>query len=147
MGILQSAKVKRRTAAPTPGQFGQKTCVVLSHSFATVGFTAATDVLEIGLVPASAQIINVDAIGEGLGAVTADVGVMTGTAGDLDDTRDSGAEFIDDGNVNDATATAAVADCIAVAPSNVDRGLGIKLSGDVAAGAGKKITVVLEYIL
>ena len=148
MGILQSSKVKRRTAAPTPAQAGQKTVVVLAHSFATVGFTAATDILEIGIIPTGAQIINLSAIGEGLGAVTADVGVMTGTAGEVDDTRTVGADFIDDGNVNDATAEAAIADCIAVNPDNTkDRGLGVTFSADVAAGAGKTITVVLEYIL
>lgn len=144
MSLIQSATAKRRSTPPVPQQAGLIAMAVFSHSF-TKAFTAATDLLEIGLLPATAQLVGATVIGEGLGAITADIGLMDGEAGDYDETRNSGTELFNDASVNNTEINATLKTCLAVAKSNSHRGIGVILSGNVTAGAGKKITVAIQY--
>lgn len=143
--LHQSATAKNRRTPPVPQQAGIVAAAVFEFSF-TKAFTAAEDILELGLLPAGAQAVNATVIGEGLGDITADIGIMTGTAGENDETRSAGAEFFDDLSVNDNEAAAPVKTCLAVTPEQKHRGIGVVLSGDVAAGPAKKITMVLHYV-
>lgn len=135
-----------RAQQPVGYASGTVCAAILSHTF-TKDFTAATDVLELGFLPGGAQVIGATLIGEGLGAFTADVGTMDGKAGENDDDRALTADLLFDGvSVNDNEAAAAVLTCLGIARVADHRGIGATLSGDVAAGAGKKITVVVQYI-
>ena len=145
MALFQSATAKNRRTPPVPQQAGMVAAAVFTHNF-TKDFTAADDILELGMLPAGAQAVKATVIGEGLGSITADIGIMTGDAGENDETRSAGAEFFDDVSVNDNEAAAPVKTCLAVAPEQKHRGIGVVLSGNVAAGPNKKITVVLEYV-
>ncbi|MBN8294553.1 hypothetical protein JI664_21450 [Rhodobacter sp. NTK016B] len=115
-----------------------------SHTF-TTAFTAASDILEIGVFPARAKACRATLIGEGLGAITADVGFMTGDIGSKDAGRTSDDVLFDGVSVNDEETEANVLTLMAIEAAETDRAVGVKFSGDIAAGASKKVHVVLEY--
>jgi hypothetical protein len=145
--MLHISRAAKTTAAPIAGQSGTVMVAVFEHTF-TTAFTAATDILEIGLMPAHARVVGATVIGAGFGgAITADVGLMTGDQGANDDTRTlTGTEFFNDADVNGAEANMARAAALAVTQSQTHRGIGVELSANVTAGAGKKLTLVLEYV-
>lgn len=141
--ISRSAKTG---AAPVAGQAGTRMTAIFEYTF-NAAFTSASDVLELGVLPAYARPLAATVIGEGLGAITADVGLMTGKAGANDDTRAlTGTEFFNDLSVNDNTGSATALAMLAMTRTEGDRGIGVTLSGDVAAGASKKITLILDYV-
>jgi hypothetical protein len=146
--MLHISRAAKTTAAPIAGQSGTVMVAVFEHTF-TTAFTAATDILEIGLMPAHARVVGATVIGTaGLGTdITADVGLMTGDQGANDDTRTlTGTEFFNDADIdaNEANMTRAAA--LAVTQAEKHRGIGVELSANVTASAAKKITLVLEYV-
>jgi hypothetical protein len=145
MAIFQSSAAKGQAATPSAYQAGIVTTAIFEYTF-TAAYTAATDVIELGLLPADTQIVGATIIGAGLGATTADIGIMTGTPGDTVGTRTVGDELFDGTSVNDATANATLADCLAVSRSNTHRAIGASIAANVAAGAAKKLTVKIDYI-
>lgn len=148
MALFQS-KAAQHGDAPIASQAGTIMAAVYTHSFATTGITTA-DKLELGPLPAGAQPIRATVIGEGLGAITADIGLMSGTAGEDDATRTVGDEFFDAISVNNNEAVTPVKTCLAISKAynatTTHRGIGVVFSGNIAAGAGKKITLLLEYV-
>lgn len=144
--LHQSKAANRRETPPVPMSAGMEAVAIFSYTFKTA-FTAATDILELGAIPATAQPTGAIVIGEGLGAITADIGIMDGEPGDSrDTTRDLTADLLfDDVNVNDNEEAATQLSCLNIPVSAAHRGLGAKLSGDVAAGAAKKLWLVLRY--
>lgn len=145
--MLHISRAAQTTAAPIASQSGTVMKAVFEHTF-TTAFTAATDILELGLMPAHARVTGATVIGEGFGgAITADVGLMTGDQGLNDDTRAlTGTEFFNDANVNGNEVDMTAAAALAITKSQAHRGIGVELSVDVAAGASKKLTLVLEYV-
>lgn len=144
MSLIQSATAKRRNTPPVPQQAGILAKAIFEHTF-TTNYTAATDILELGMLPATARLVGATLIGTALGALTADVGLMDGEAGEYDETRNSGNEIFNDASVNNAETDATLASCLAVTPSDRHRGIGVILSGNVTAGASKKVTLVITY--
>lgn len=144
MALKQTEMGKRRETPATGYVHG---CLMVATSTYTfnAAFTAAADKIEMGVLPAGARPVRAILIGEGVGVITADLGFMSGAWGDNDDTRTVGAELIDGVSVNDAVAEATALACKNIAAANDHRALGVVLSGDVAAGAAKKLTLVLEY--
>lgn len=142
---LKQTEMGKRRETPATGYVHGALMVATSTFTFNQAFTAASDKLEMGVLPAGARPVRASLIGEGLGAITADLGFITGEWGDNDDTRTVGDELIDAGSVNDAVAEAGALNCKNIAASNEHRPLGVVLSGDVAAGAAKKLTLVLEY--
>lgn len=144
--LHQSKHALRRLTPPTPYAAGMVACAVFEHTF-DKAFTAATDKLEIGSIPAGAQVIAATTLTEGLAATTtADIGTLTGGEGEDDDTRDLTADLLfDDLDVAGASTenAAPMKTCLALTPSDTHRGLGVKLSQDQAAGG--KIKVVVQY--
>lgn len=147
MALIQS-KAAQTGDAPVAGQAGTLMVAVFEHSFASAGITTA-DVLELGLLPAGAQPIRATVRADGFGAITADIGLMTGTAGDNDATRTSDAAFFNDVTMNNAENVTPVNTCLAISKAytatTTHRGIGVVFSANVAAGA-KTIKLVLEYV-
>lgn len=142
--LFQSKTAKRRATPPVPYQAGMKAVAIFEYKF-TQAFTAATDLLEIGVLPAGARLINATTLSNGLGGTTTiDVGLMDGEAGSYDETRTAGVELLNDGASTAAQVTP-LASCLAIAPVETHRGIGVALSANEAAGAGKSITLVIEY--
>jgi len=121
-------------------------CAAVFEFEFTEAFTAASDVIELGIIPGGAQVIGATVIGEGLAATTADIGILNGTAGEDDDARALTTDLLfNDESVADKEAAAAMATCLAIGKDDEHRGLGATLSANVAAGSDK-LTVVVEYI-
>lgn len=143
---IQLSRAAATGAAPIAGQAGTVMKAVFEHTFNTA-FTAASDILEIGFVPAHAKILGAELIGAGLGVITADVGLMTGEQGNTDPTRAlTGTELFNDQSVNDTSGSTDTSAALAVEKAQKHRGIGVELSGNVTAGAAKKLTLVLEYV-
>lgn len=142
---LKQTEMGKGRETPAIGYAHGALCVAVSTYTFTETFTAASDKLEMGVLPAGARPVRASLIGEGLGAITADLGFMSGEWGSNDDTRTVGDELIDAESVNDAVAEAGLLACKNIAAAETHRALGVVLSGNVAAGAAKKLTLVLEY--
>lgn len=145
MALKQSKMAQRRETTPTGYVSGARMTGVASFTFAQL-FTAASDKLELAMLPADAQLISAELIGVGVGAITATMGLMSGEVGDPDDDRTVGSQLISAVSINDAAAKATTLACLNIAPSNVHRSIGVTLSGNVTAGAAKKVHLVLEYV-
>lgn len=146
MSLFQSNAANGRETAPGAFQAGIVTKAIFSYTFSTA-YATATDKIEIGLIPANTQVLGLQVFGDNMGAVTADVGIMSGTPGAVDNARTVGTEFLNDQSVADGTIGAATIEaCLAVARSDSHRGLGVTISGNITAASNKKVTVVLEYV-
>jgi hypothetical protein len=148
MPVYQSKTAKRRETPPTPYQHGMAATAIFKHTL-TAAFVTATDVIEIGTLPAGAQIIAADLVGAGFTAgTTARVALMTGGAGDRDDARVlTGTDLFTGQTVVNAEGKATVAKCLSFVPAADHRGIGVKLSANEAAAPGKKLTLMLSYTL
>lgn len=134
--IKQSPWAKGQETTPYPECAGEVVNVLYEH-VNTTGITAATDIVEIGFLPAGCGIVDATFIADETGAATYDVGLLSGDAGDAASVvRDSGAEIFND--AADAVATRmSLSTGFLIAPVDYDRGIGVKASADVAAGATK----------
>ncbi len=103
--------------------------------------------IELGVLMAGARPVRATVLGEGLGAITADIGLMDGEPSNPDDTRAVGDEIFDAVSVDDNEANATLQDLLAIAASDTHRSIGAVLSGDVAAGAGKRLVVSIDYVM
>lgn len=149
MALHQNDHAKGRLTTPVPYCAGMVAHVVFTHTFSTA-FTSATDVLEIGMIPAGAKLVEATVIGEGMGALTVDVATMTGDAGEpltsAGDARALTAEVLfNDASVNNTEVNATAKVCKDFPVSSSHRGLGVTVSGDVSASASKKVSVALRY--
>ena len=110
---------------------------------------AIGDIVEIGELPPFCRIIDAKVYTNGsFAAATADIGLMSGDYGDAsnDPVRTSGAELF---TAVDLTAMARLTkpDSLKIEPTEVSRGIGVKIAGAaVAAAAGKYLVLELSYI-
>jgi len=145
MPLFQTKYAKRKATPPGTLTSGALASVTYTYAF-DAAFTAATDKIEFGTLPATAQLHSATVIGEGLGINTATVGLMSGIEGVVDDARIVGNELFNAVSVNDTEQNATALACLNLAPdSAVHRPLGATLSADVAAGAAKRLHLVITY--
>ncbi|PNW65648.1 UNVERIFIED_CONTAM: hypothetical protein BEN50_21745, partial [Euhalothece sp. KZN 001] len=146
MAFWQTPQSKGLITPPRPIYAGVVNYEVAEFTV-SADFTAASDVLELTMLPAGAVPVRATLIGEGLGAINADIGFMSGTFGDVDDTRTVGDELFNGTSVNDNEADATALTLRAISSDRTKhRPIGATLSGDVAAGAAKKLTFIMEYV-
>ncbi|KEP68785.1 hypothetical protein DL1_08490 [Thioclava dalianensis] len=142
--IKQSKFIIAGAVAMIPDCAGEEVFELYEHTF-TKPFTAATDTLEIGVIPATAQLTDMIVIGAGLDTTTAAIGVMDGAVGDKESVRAVGTEFGAAIDVADKETRIPLSTCLAAGQDNTKhRSIGVKLSADVAAGTDK-ITVAVRY--
>lgn len=147
MATYQGKSGKRGSQTINPSEAGIVAAVVYEFDLSTQGL-AANDILEMGPLPARAFVSSVTVIGEGVGAITADVSLMTGEPGNPDPTRTlvgGTSQVLTAASINSTEATATRMACKNVPQSNYDRAWGVKVSGIIAAGAGKKITLIPHF--
>lgn len=111
---------------------------------------ASGDILELAILPPYARIVGAQLVTVGsLGAATVDVGLMSGTTGELtnDDNsaRTSGNELFAAAALTAELTFISKAAALLLAPTEKDRSIGVKFSAAVAAGAGKKIGLLLQF--
>lgn len=116
------------------------------YSFDAAAGLLAADTLEIGELPPGCRIVDAIVFTEGtFTGITANVGLMTGAYGDPDAGRTSGTEIYSAADLTTMTRLAQKSTLL-IAPTEASRGIGVKVSGNVTAGAGKKIHLLLSYI-
>ena len=143
MATVQSLWAKGNQQSKRPQTAGAVHAQLYSFD-ASAGLLAA-DILEIGELPPDCQIVDAMVFTEGtFTGITANVGLMTGAYGDADSVRTVGTEIY---AAADLTTFARLVQksTLLIAPSQAARGIGVQVSGNVAAGAGKKIHLMLFY--
>lgn len=142
--IIHSRHAQGTTATPRPQTAGAVHAVKFRHTFSAA--LAAAAILELGVLPAYAQIVDYKLVPEGdFGAVTASGGIMTGELGADDDARDAGTEMFSAATALDGVAAPNKAAAFNVVPTERARGIGLKFSAQVAADPTKKLTLILFY--
>lgn len=144
MAIIQSAWAKGNRQAVRPQTAGASHAQKFTFDFSNQA-VAAADILEIGELPPFCQIGSATLVPEGdFAGITVDVGLMSGTYGDAEDTtRTSGNELFAAQAVQFASLSKG--ESMLIKSIEGSRGIGVKFSGDVAATAGKKLHLVLFY--
>lgn len=109
---------------------------------------AQNDILELAVLHPYAHIIDAAIVPVGsLGAATVDIGLMSGETGELlnaDGTaRTVGAELFDDAAIT--ALRLSKVDALLIPATEKPRSIGVKFSAAVAAGAGKKIGLMLHF--
>lgn len=141
MSILQSDWGKLRKQTPYADCAGD----VISERFdyTVVSAIGTGDILELGVLPAGHTVVDAVLITDDIGTATIDVGIMSGDVASTDPARTCGNELFA------AAADASVVRMSAaggfrIAPADVHRSIGLKVSAAVAA-ASQKISLVLTY--
>lgn len=142
--IIHSRQSLGIIPVPRPQSAGAVHVAKFRHTFSAA--LAAAAILELGVLPAFAEIVDYKLVPEGdFAGVTASGGIMTGELGADSDARDAGTEMFSAATGLAAVAAPDKAAAYNVAPVEQARGIGLKFSAGVAADAGKKLTLILFY--
>ena len=148
--LIQGQHAKRGgTVAINPREAGNE--VVVRYTIdVSAGVTAASDVLEFGPLPAFGKPVDATLISEGIGAaLTATVGLLTGEASNADNARalvGGASNMLTAASINNTEVAATKLACMGVPAAQDHRGIGATVSGNITAGAGKKLHLVVKYI-
>lgn len=143
--IIQSDFGKGILTPPRPQSAGAIHCAEFKYTFATA-FAYATQILEFGILPAFAKIVDATLVPEGvLTGLTADIGLMSGAAGSTATDRTSDDTIFDGVALDGGLKRAVAITPYLIAPAAYDRSIGFKASGDIAAASTKKLTLLLFY--
>ena len=105
---------------------------------------AATDILELGILPSLNTIVDATLVSDDVGAgITAKVGIMSGAPGSTDVSRTLGSELFSAAATNTVTRMSNPAG-FRIAPVEGDRSIGYQPSGTIT-GAGQKLTLWVFY--
>jgi len=132
MALLQGRYGKRGATAINPCEAGVTACQAYEIDLAAQALNT-TDVAELGPLPPGATLVAATVIGE---------------AGDPSNARalvGGTSNFITAGSINNTETAAARAACLNVPKPTQHQGIGLTVSGNIAAGAGKKVKVFVEY--
>lgn len=148
MSLIQGKYGKRGATAINPSEAGVVACVIYELDMAAQAVNT-TDIVELGPFPAFAKLIDMTVLGVGVGAITATVGMLNGEAGNPDNARalvGGTSNVITAGSIAaSAEAPASKLACIKLPVAQDHRGIGVTLSANEAAGAGKKLYVTARY--
>ena len=142
MAILRNDYGRLIKIPPTPEQAGQLTACEFDFSFVGQAYTAATDFIEIGILPAYSTLIDFSLIGVAVNGNIA-MGLMSGKVGDTG-TRTCGAEYLAATAMTTTLLKPAAASAFLVPFTEEDRSIGIYGSADIAAGA-KSFKLIALY--
>lgn len=110
-----------------------------------VGLTTA-DIAEMGILPMHCRVRSMTVIPAGLGAgININAGIMSGNPGDTDPTRTVGSQFFSAQAVNATPVQMSAATGYNLAPTAAARSIGIVPDANITAGAGKSITLLVDY--
>lgn len=142
MATIHSAAIN--TIVPRPQTAGALHFAMFTHVFSEA-YTASGNILELGVLPPFAKIAGYKIIPEGsFGGVTFSAGLMTGVLGD-DGSRSVGTELAAATTALTAAIEGVKPEAFDAASSDIERGIGFVLSGDVTASASKKIRLLLFF--
>jgi hypothetical protein len=149
MALKQSTQVTNKE--PAPSSMGNEP-VLLVGDYTVAAGLAANDVIEMvvlpaGYVPVDQIVATEDLDSNGAPTVTLDSGLISGAAGAADNARTCGNEAFAASTVGQAGGIARPTkkDFALIAPTDADRGMGLKLAAGAATlvvGAKIRMTVI-----
>jgi hypothetical protein len=151
MAIVKSKWVRRFAQTARPQTANNTHVQQFTFDLGTEGALAAGDILELGILPAYARLIDAQLITEGVfTGQTADIGIMTGDVGEdfnADGTtaRTSSNELFTAADLTVRLQSLTKPDAILLAAVDYDRSIGVKVSAAVAAAAGKRVHLILHF--
>lgn len=149
--FLKNDWTKGKKPTPVPDQGGVIACETFEYSLAAA--LALNDIIEIGILPANARIVDGildcdDLDTNGAPAITLDVGIMSGTVGDADTGRTVGTELFAASTVAQAGGMARTTKGQRSVPTALDRSIGVKVAAAPATGATTgKIRLTVFYVM
>ena len=148
----QSKQVVARM--PTPSMLNGSGITAIRGDYTTVAGIIINDVIEMGNIPADAQVVDViltceDLDSNGSPTITLDGGIISGTPGAVDNTRTCGTEFFAAATTGQAGGVAHTTKATAtlLAPSYADRAFGLLIKAAAATlvvGAKISMTVLVK---
>ncbi len=118
--------------------------IVFRHTHTFLAAVLTTDVLEMFMVPAYAQIKRFEMISANIGAINANVGIMTGTPGDTAAVRTAGAELVSATALNTTILTTLAQRAAFGKIGDSPVSIGLTPASDITAAANKTITFEVE---
>lgn len=150
MAMIQSAYATGKKNTPSSSTAGEEGIAVYEHT--TTATLAATDILEMGCIPAGATVTDVvlisDDLDSGTSTLRCDVGVMSSFYGDSTAGRTCGNEFFSTDAIcsTGGVARMTLATGFRVAADRTkDRSIGIKVGTAANAWANGKVQLVVRY--
>lgn len=148
--MLQTEYAKGVEIAPTPDGADDTTSYRATIDLAT-GDLTLNNIIEMGPLPAGCTLVDAildsDDLDTGTPAITLDVGIMSGDFGVVDGARTCGAEILS--GVTTAQAGGVVRPTLAsafrIAPSDVDRGIGVKIKAAPATAQAGTVGLTVIY--
>lgn len=154
MPLIQTRNLRQNVNPAAPKEAGALTYATFTIDLASaannngVSGMLAADVIEFGCLPAGCKIayahmnsVSIDA------TLTIDIGFLSGEFGVVDNARvtNATAEIFNDVARNQSNIADPIALNASHSASNVDRGIGAKVSADETGQAGESITLVIAY--
>lgn len=144
MAFFQSPHAKMLAEQPTPATAAEVSSADFTFTFSD-NFTAATDKLELGSLPAFCTIVDYMVIPENLNG-NATIGLMSGTYGDPDSARTVGSELFSATTLASTPVRGSALTGLKITPSTTThRAIGFTNSADITGAANKKITLRIFY--
>lgn len=150
MAILQSSHAKGLKQTAVAAAAG---LVVTEHFTYSASALAAGDIIELGVLPAGARLVDATLVVDDLDSnatptITLDVGLMSGSVGSTDGARTCGAELFA-ANADARTggvARMSVRGGFRLAPVEADRSVGVKVTAAAATAQAGVVTLLLSYV-
>lgn len=144
MANIKQAAIITKGHITTPDRAGETAEHVFTYTF-DKAFTAATDILELGIFIPFAKIMDVDVADENIAGVNWTIGFMSGDVGSVDPARTSSNEFWNAQAAGTPNRMTLVAIQGLASNGEVGKSIGVKASADIAAAANKKIHLRVRY--
>ena len=148
MALKQTEWATGQRATASACRAGDAMVMELTYTIKDGETLASTDKVELGLLPAFHHIVNATLVNDALGGTTTlDVGIMSGSVGEKDDTRTVGNELFDGADVATAAATPMTsATGFRLESTDNHRSIGMTPSANVSAsGSDLAVTLVVVY--
>jgi hypothetical protein len=141
MALIQSLQAQEREPVAVVLTAGVETVNIYDVDL-SAGLTAASDEVEVALLPANAKLTGITVIGASTGSgETVDVGIMSGEWRDTGD-RTIATVLMNDVTIHNTSAVGAVDTLTDVAMSDKNRSIGMTFSANIAAGSASVKMIV-----
>jgi len=148
--LIQSKYAKGLMIQPYPRGAGEIVTVRATIE-ATTANLAAGNIFEMMALPDNCRPVDMifiaDDLDSGTPAIDFDIGIMSGTFGDDDNTRTCGAEFFDGDTTGQAAGSSrmSLVTGFELAPAATTRGIGIKVVTAPATAVAGTITLIAQF--
>lgn len=146
MPAFFQSKVAKGFISPPRGLSAGAVMVSRAFFVFSTAFDVPGDKLEMMILPPFCRVHDMFILGEAAAAITADVGLMDGTAGDPDTARAITANlFFDDVAINNTMSRMSLLGGFKIGSVDYARGIALVPSADIAASASKRVELIMHY--